>query len=83
MNRRAVLLGLAMTACMPTRLRPAPAAAPPDEVSRLQGLDSQAFSLATSLCDTAGPRFSGTPGSALAVTWAVETMTKLPVRSRP
>jgi Zn-dependent M28 family amino/carboxypeptidase len=74
---RTAVLCLSLTACVTAKVRPVQASQPPDEVSRLQGLESQAFALATSLCDTAGPRFSGTPGSALAVTWAVETMTKL------
>lgn len=47
------------------------------ELQHLQSRASEATTLATSLCDSAGPRLSGSPGSALAVTWAVETMTRL------
>jgi carboxypeptidase Q len=74
---RLLVVCLSLTACVTTKVRPVQASQPPDEVSRLQGLESQALPLATSLCDTAGARFSGTPGSDLAVTWAVETMKKL------
>ena len=74
---RLLVLCLSLTACVTTKVRPVQASQPPDEVSRLQGLESQALWLATSLCDTAGPRFSGTVGSDLSVAWAVEAMTKL------
>jgi carboxypeptidase Q len=64
-------------ACRTDRQQVRPSPAPPDAVSKLQGSESQAHALATSLCDTAGQRFSGSPGNALGVTWAVETMTRL------
>ncbi len=74
--RRLLVLGLLLAGCR-TVVTPKPTKAPPDEVSQLQGAQSQAAALATSLCDTAGPRLSGSPGDAAAVAWAVETMTKL------
>lgn len=74
---RLAFLCVVLSACRPAGVRPTPGSAPPDEVSRLQGLESEALHLATSLCDTAGPRFSGSPGGALAVSWGVETMTRL------
>jgi Zn-dependent M28 family amino/carboxypeptidase len=46
-------------------------------VERLQSTPSQATALTTSLCDTAGPRLSGSSGDARAVAWAVETMQRL------
>ncbi len=66
----------ALCACVPTPLIK-PTRGPPDEVSQLQGSASEATALATSLCDAAGPRLTGSPGDALAVAWAVETMTRL------
>src|SRR5437868_6968688 len=64
-----------LTACRTERVRPQPG--PPEAINRLQGAESQAHALATSLCDTTGPRFSGTPGNALGVAWAVDTMKRL------
>lgn len=49
----------------------------PAELTQLQGSQTQSAALATSLCDSAGPRFSGSAGDALGVTWAVETMKQL------
>jgi Zn-dependent M28 family amino/carboxypeptidase len=49
----------------------------PTELSILQGAQTRSAELATSLCDTAGARFSGSPGDARAVAWAVETMKQL------
>ena len=72
---KVVLSCLLLAACRTEHVRPTPGS--PDEVSRLQGSESQALALATSLCDSAGPRFSGSPGNALGVTWAVETMKRL------
>ena len=73
---KVVVFCFCFMACRTTeRVRPHPF--PPDAVNRVQGAESQAHSLATSLCDSSGPRFSGTPGNALGVTWAVETMKKL------
>ncbi|MFT3712405.1 MAG: M20/M25/M40 family metallo-hydrolase [Archangium sp.] len=50
---------------------------PPYELTQLQGATTQSAELATSLCDTAGARFSGSPGETRAVAWAVETMKRL------
>src|SRR5690242_1678244 len=66
-----------LLACRTTTERVRPQPFPPEAVNRVQGAESQAHALATSLCDSSGPRFSGTPGNALGVTWAVETMKKL------
>lgn len=49
----------------------------PVELVTLQGARSEAFTIATSLCDTVGPRLAGSPGDARAVAWAVETMKRL------
>ena len=54
-----------------------PIKAPPDELSQLQGAQTRTFELATALCDASGPRFSGSPGEAAGVTWAVTTMKAL------
>lgn len=72
---KVVLSCFLFVACRTERVRPQPG--PPEAINRLQGAESQAHALATSLCDTAGPRFSGTPGYSLGVTWAVETMKRL------
>ncbi|MDP1823848.1 MAG: M20/M25/M40 family metallo-hydrolase [Archangium sp.] len=77
MSRTLALVTCVLFGCPGAQVRSKPVVAPPDEVSRLQGLESQAFLLATSLCDVAGQRFSGSAGSALAVTWGVETMKRL------
>ncbi len=65
-----------LTACR-TLVGSAPVSAPPAELDVLQTRPSEATALATSLCDSAGPRLSGSPGDALAVAWAVQTMTRL------
>lgn len=49
----------------------------PAELTQLQGAQTQSAALATSLCDSAGQRFSGSAGDALGVAWAVETMKQL------
>ncbi len=66
---------LSAAACRTEHVRPAPG--PPADLNRLQASESEAANLATSLCDSAGPRFSGSPGNAIAVTWAVDTMKRL------
>ncbi len=72
---KVVVCCLLLAACRTAH--PRPTVGPPAEINRLQGSESQAASLATSLCDSAGPRFSGSPGNAIALTWAVETMKRL------
>ncbi len=72
---KVVVSCLLLAACKPAQVRPA--VGPPAELNQLQGSESEAASLATSLCDSAGQRFSGSPGNAIAVTWAVDTMKRL------
>ena len=76
--RRLSFLSLALAACQTAPVAPTPQRPRPvPELTQLQGATSEATALATSLCDTAGPRLPGSPGDAKAVAWAVETMTRL------
>lgn len=70
------LVAMSLVACR-TAMPPKQSAPPPAEVTQLQGTESKAASLTTSLCDTAGARLSGSPGEARGVAWAVETMKSL------
>ncbi|MFZ5443144.1 MAG: M28 family peptidase [Myxococcota bacterium] len=77
MRSRLLLFSWLVVASCRSTPAPKPTPAPPDEVLALQGRRSEATELATSLCDTAGPRLAGSAGDALAVAWGVETMKRL------
>lgn len=77
MRLSALAVVMSLLACrtaMPPKQQVAP---PPREVTQLQGTASTAAALTTSLCDTAGARFAGSPGEARGVEWAVATMRSL------
>lgn len=73
-----LLLPLLLAACRTTPDGP-PTRAPalPRELNQLQGAQSEALTITTSLCDEVGPRLAGSAGDAKAVAWGLATMQRL------